>query len=67
MPGEGGSVGDKTIAEVAVSMRRLLAAIDAGKLSCSATYRNRLRGAVVTLDALANGGRGRADRQVGDT
>lgn len=57
MSGEGGSVGDKTVAEVAVSMRRLLAAIEAGELSCSAAYRNRLQGAVVTLEALAGSGR----------
>lgn len=53
MSGEGGSVDDRTVAEVAVSMRRLLAAIDAGELVCSAAYRNRLQGAVVALDALA--------------
>lgn len=50
--GEGGSVDDRTVAEVAASMRRPLAAIDAGRLSCSAAYRNRLQGAVVTLETL---------------
>jgi hypothetical protein len=51
--GEGGSVDDKTLREVAVSMRRLLAAIDADELVCSAAYRNRLQGAVVVLESLA--------------
>jgi hypothetical protein len=35
------------------SLRAALAAIDAGKLSCSAAYRNRLQGAVVALESLA--------------
>jgi hypothetical protein len=43
MRGKGGSVDDRTVAEVALSMRRFLAAVDAGKLSCSAAYRNRLQ------------------------
>jgi hypothetical protein len=55
MSGEGGSVDDRTVAEVAVSMRALLAAIDAGELSCSTAQRHRLQGAVVTLEALASG------------
>jgi hypothetical protein len=52
--GEGGSVDERTAAEVAVSMRRLLASIEAGELSCSAAQRHRLQGAVVTLEALAS-------------
>ena len=51
--GEGGSVDDKTVAEVAVSMRRLLAAIEAGELACPPVCRHRLEVAVVTLEALA--------------
>lgn len=53
MPGAGGSVGDRTVAEAAASMRRLLAAIDSGELSCSPAYRNRLQGAVVALENIA--------------
>lgn len=60
MRGEGGSVDDRTVAEVAVSMRSLLAAIERGELSCSAAQRHRLQGAVVTLEALA--GRPENDR-----
>lgn len=51
--GEGRSVDDRTVAEVAVSMRRLLAAVDAGELSYSPGYRNRLQGAVVALESVA--------------
>lgn len=53
MAGEGGSVDDRAVAEVATSMRRLLAAIDVGELSCSPAYRNRLQGAVVALESIA--------------
>jgi hypothetical protein len=53
-------VDDLTLVDVVGSMRRLLAAIDAGQLSCSAAYRNRLQGAVVALDVLASGGCDRA-------
>lgn len=52
MAGEGGSVDDRTVAEVAVLMRRLLAAINAGELTCAPASRHRLAGAVVTLEAL---------------
>lgn len=52
---EGGSVDDRTVAEVAVSMRRLLAAITAGELTCPPASRHRLEGAVVALEALAAG------------
>jgi hypothetical protein len=51
--GEGGRVDDRTMAESAGGVRRILAAIDAGELSCSAAYRNRLQGAVVALESLA--------------
>ena len=57
--GEGGSVHDKATPEVAASMRRLLAAIDAGQISCSKGYRRQLHGAVVALEAMA--GCGQAD------
>jgi hypothetical protein len=57
--GEGGSVHGKAAPEVAASMRRLLAAIDAGELSCSKGYRRQLQGAVVALEAMA--GCGQAD------
>jgi hypothetical protein len=50
--GEGGTVGDVSVAEVAQGVRRLLAAVDSGALSCSAAHRNRLQGAVVALEAL---------------
>lgn len=33
-------------------MRRILAAIQAGKLTCSAAYRHRLEGALTALEAL---------------
>lgn len=36
-------------------MRRILAAIDAGELACSAAYRNRPQGAVVALEGVAAG------------
>lgn len=50
--GEGGVVAAGTVAEVAVSMRELLATIDAGEMSCSSAYRHRLQGAVLALEAL---------------
>jgi hypothetical protein len=51
--GEGGSVDDRTVGEVAACVRRLLAAIHAGELTCPPTSRHRLEGAVVALEALA--------------
>jgi hypothetical protein len=51
----GGAVDDRTVAKVAVSMRQLLTAIEAGELSCSATQRHRLQGAVVARETLARG------------
>jgi hypothetical protein len=54
--GEGGSVHDNAAPAVAASMRRLLAAIDAGEMSCSKGYRTQLQGAVVALEAMARCG-----------
>jgi hypothetical protein len=51
----GCTVDDCTVAEAAAGVRSVLAAIDAGQLSCSAVYRNRLQGAVVTLESLVGG------------
>lgn len=50
---EGGSVHDKAAPEVAASMRRLLAVIDAGQMSCSKGYRRQLHGAIVVLEGMA--------------
>jgi hypothetical protein len=41
------------LASVVDSLRAVLTAIDAGELSCSAAYRNRVQGAVVALESLA--------------
>jgi hypothetical protein len=41
------------LASVVDSLRAVLTAIDAGELSCSATYCNRVQGAVVALESLA--------------
>lgn len=51
--GRGGSMDDRTMAEAADGVRRILAAIDAEELSCSAAHRNRLQGALVALESLA--------------
>jgi hypothetical protein len=53
MSGVGGSVDDKTIAEVATSMRSLLAAINAGELTCPPASRHRLEGMVIALEAMS--------------
>lgn len=37
------------------SLRAVLAAIDAGELSCPAAYRNRLQGAVAALEVSTRG------------
>lgn len=55
MSGEGGTVDDKTMAEVAVSMRRLLGAVAAGELTCPPASRHRLEGMVIVLEALSAG------------
>ena len=54
--GGGGSRHDKAASEVAASMRRLLAAIDAGQMSCSKGYRRQLHDAIVALEAMARCG-----------
>jgi hypothetical protein len=53
--GGGGTVDDRTVAEAAVGVRSVLAAVDAGHFSCSAAYRNRLQGVVVALESLVEG------------
>lgn len=53
MSGEGGSVDDKAVAEVAASMRVLVAAIDAGDVAASEQQRAYLAGAVAALDEIA--------------
>lgn len=53
MSGVGGSVDDRTVAEVAVSMRALLVAIGDGRLTCPPSSRHRLEGAVVALERFA--------------
>jgi hypothetical protein len=50
MHGAGGTVDNKPLTEVIEGLRALLKAIEAGRLSRSAAYRNRLHGAVVALD-----------------
>lgn len=40
------------LADSVASLRAVLTAVDAGELSCSAAYRNRLQGAVVALECL---------------
>jgi hypothetical protein len=61
MSGEGGSVDDRTVAEVAVSMCRLLAAVDAvdavdaGELTSTPATRHWLAGAVAALERVATG------------
>lgn len=55
MSGEGGTVDDRTLTEIAGSMRRMLGAIEAGELTCSAAQRHRFQGVVVALEALASG------------
>lgn len=54
MTGEGGSVDVRMVAETAVSLRRLLAAIDAGKLAASEAQRASLAGALDALGQLAH-------------
>lgn len=53
MAGEGGSVDDKTVAEVAQGMRAILTAVSEGRLECPPARRHRLEGAAVALEALA--------------
>jgi hypothetical protein len=51
--GECCGVDDRTIAEMAVSMRLLLTAITAGELTCPPASRHRLEGMVVALEAMS--------------
>lgn len=44
---------DRTVAEVAVSMRLLLSAVTAGELTCPPASRHRLEGMVVALEAMS--------------
>jgi hypothetical protein len=53
MSGVGGSVDDKTIAEVAASMRTLLNAVTSGQLTCPPASKHRLEGIVVALEAMS--------------
>jgi hypothetical protein len=53
MTGEGGSVDDRTVAEVAEGMWTLLAAVHDGRLECPPARRHRLEGAAVALETLA--------------
>ncbi len=53
MVGVGGSVDDRTVAEVAVSMRALLAALDEGRIEATRTQRAYLAGVADMLDQLA--------------
>jgi len=55
MAGEGGSVDDRSVTEVAVSLRRLLDAVDGGEVDASEVQRAYLTGAAEALDELAEG------------
>jgi hypothetical protein len=53
MRGEGGSVDDLSIADVAASTRQLLAAVQAGELPATPATRHWLAGAVAALEQVA--------------
>jgi hypothetical protein len=53
MTGEGGSIDDRTVAEVAGETRVLLDAITSGQLTCAPASRHRLKGMVVALEAIS--------------
>lgn len=53
-----GEISRAEVADTVASLRRVLGALDAEELSCSAAYRNRLEGAVVALGTLARDERG---------
>lgn len=55
MSGEGGSVDDRTVAEVAAGVRSLLAAIDTGEVAASERQRAYLAGAADALDEITGG------------
>lgn len=44
---------DRMVAEVAVSMRKLLGSVAAGELTCPPASRHRLEGMVVALEAIS--------------
>ena len=48
-----GQISHSDVMTATGSLRAVLAAIDVEELSCSAAYRNRLQGAVVALESLA--------------
>jgi hypothetical protein len=50
-----GHINRAALGAVAEQVRAVLAGVDAGELSCSRAYRNRLQGAAVALEALARG------------
>jgi hypothetical protein len=58
--GEGGTVDDRTIEEVAEGVRALLVAVDAGEIEVTVAQRAYLEGTVDTLTAISK----RAMRQV---
>jgi hypothetical protein len=53
MRGEGGSVNDLSVADVASSTRRLLVAVEAGELPSTPATRHWLAGAVAALEQVA--------------
>lgn len=70
MPGSGASdrsaaVTREDLGAAACALRSVLAAIDAGQLSCSAGYRSRLAGAVVAVEALSETGQADATAESG--
>ncbi len=52
MAGEGGTIHDRTLTEVAMAMRSLLTAINTGRLTCLPAARYRLEGMVTALEAM---------------
>ena len=53
MRGEGGSVNDLSVADVAASTRRLLVAVNSGELASTPATRHWLAGAVAALERVA--------------
>lgn len=49
----GAQISHSDVVTAISSLHAVLTAIDAGELSCSAAYRNRLQGAVLALESLA--------------
>ena len=54
MSGEGGSVDDRSMADVAASMRKLLDATRAGDVPSTPTSRHYLATVIAALDAVAH-------------